>query len=54
MQVKPTVVQVLGALVDVQTGAVEGSFEAASAGRCRFANEGSVGVDASTHRESQT
>lgn len=47
MQIKPTVVQILGALVDVQTGAIEGSSEAAAAGRNQFTDEGSVGVDAS-------
>lgn len=54
MQIKPTVVQVLGALVDVQTGAVEGASEAAAAGRYQFADEGSVGVDTSARRKLQT
>lgn len=39
--------QALGALVDVQAGAVEGSPVAAAAGQYQLADEGSVGVDAS-------
>lgn len=47
MQIEPAVVQVVGALVDVQAAAVEGSFEAAAARRYQLADEGSVGIDAS-------
>jgi len=47
MQVEPTVMETLGAFVDVQTSAVKGSSVAAAAGRYQLANKGSVGVDAS-------
>lgn len=49
MQIEPTVVQVLGALVDVQASAVEDASEAATAERCYLANEGPVCVDASVN-----
>jgi len=39
--------ETLGAFVDVQAGAVEGSSVAAAAGQYQLANKGSVGVDAS-------
>lgn len=47
MQVEPTVVQALRALVHVEAGAVEGAPEAAAARRYQLADEGSVRVDAS-------
>lgn len=50
MQVESAVMQALGALVNIQAAAVEGSFEAAAARRYQLADEGSVCVDASIYR----
>lgn len=47
MQVEPTIVQTLGALVYVEASAVKGSSEATVARWYQLADEGAVGIDAS-------